>query len=662
MFNNNRIKFPMAERIPLPEPQIDPGKLGNFINPNLTIPEFKFEPQFCFNNLKQGCYRISFRPNNFANHFHGTMRVDRGEEQLAISGDLYRHFPRFNWRTGITPLKELTLATSRLRRVGNLTPVLRKPSIPIYSRNQYYSYLKITQVSNNWRNCDITLTMEEHVYDSTTENFSLSRTIKAVLKKQAGTSYKFSGTLQSLTGAVLGSFSITWVSKYFRAAKLEVDTIEGAVAPQSVNVDGQTHSFRSIFKTAGWDLKVKYDQTNIANTYTGGSINWSYSQLHEAMLDTRRASTSLDKEWLLHLLVVPENMNSGRGVMYDQIGTNREGVASFSNDGYPSASNANWGVAADEMQRDVPAAFLRSASHEVGHGFNMMHQSITSIGESGSDATIMTTSPGVANFLASNGDTFPDDIEFRVNAHVRHHLVHFPDIVVRPGGASWAAGHSTTVPEADQDRYWYEADELQLDITSKQSNIKLGEPLNLSLNLQNNASYGITVPESISPEDLYSNITVINSAGERTPMPAFIIKTDSGDLCNLGAKETKEADASVFWSSKGFAFKNAGKHTVEVQILWNIDGVPFGVTATSDVWVDAPVSNADNEVASLLLNDAVGTWTMLGGAAHLEDASARIASAIKAHPKHAACTHMSRLMDKLMSAKTGGKGKSRKVA
>ncbi len=652
----NAIKFPVAERIPLPEPQIDPEQLKNLTKVGGIIPELNWPPKFCFSTLKQGCYRISYKPNNNRTHFHGTLRVDRGEDQVAISGDLYKHWSHFNWQTGIKPQKIFALAPSRLRNIENLTPVFA-PSIPIFSRKQYYSYLKITDIKTNWWNCDLQLTMEEHVYNSTTESFTLDRTVKAVLAKQTGLSNKYSGTLQTSSGTVLGSFSITWVSRYFRTAKLEVDTIEGAVAPQSVAVAGQTHSFRSIFKTAGWDLKVKYDQTNIPNTYTGGSVNWTSAQMHQAMFDTRKPSANLDREWLLHLLVVPENMGSGRGIMYDQIGANREGVASFSNDGYPSP-NSNWGTAEGQLQRDVPAAFLRSASHEVGHGFNMMHQSSIGLGETGTDATVMTTSPGVASFVTSNGGTFPDDIEFRFNAHVRHHLIHFPDIIVRPGGASWAAGHTTTVPETDQERYWYQPDELQLDFESEQQNIKLGEPLNLKVKLQNKTAYTIIVPECISPEYLYSSIAVINTVGERTPMPALVLKPDSAELYDLEKDASKEAEVTVFWSSKGFAFQQPGKHNVGLQILWNIDGVPFGITATTNVWVDAPVSNADNEIASLLLDDEVGCWTMLGGADHLHDANSRITNAIEAHPQHEACIQMSKLAKNIKATNKRKSGKA----
>ena len=113
------------------------------------------------------------------------------------------------------------------------------------------------------------------------------------------------------------------------------------------------------------------------------------------MTSVRKATTNLDAEWRTHLVVVPAAMGCSRGVMYDQIDVPREGSASFSDDGYPASHSSNFGDAEDEMQRDVPRAFLRSASHEVTHAFNQIHQE----SETTADNSIMTTTPSVADVL-----------------------------------------------------------------------------------------------------------------------------------------------------------------------------------------------------------------------------------------------------------------------
>src|SRR5207249_11065088 len=131
-------------------------------------------------------------------------------------------------------------------------------------------------------------------------------------------------------------------------------------------------------------------------------------------------------------------------------------------DGYPSSDSLNFGAAANQQQRNVPRAFLRSVCHELGHGFNQIHQEQ----EGGADNSIMTTTPSVADALGGpfTGEpgVFPTEIALRFNDHVRHHLVHFPDIVVRPGGMTFGTGHSSTVPQAD--RYYFAKSQLDLTL------------------------------------------------------------------------------------------------------------------------------------------------------------------------------------------------------
>ena len=78
----------------------------------------------------------------------------------------------------------------------------------------------------------------------------------------------------------------------------------------------------------------------------------------------------------------------------------------------------------------------------------------------------MTTTPSVADVLGgpATGEPgiFPDNIKLEFNDHVTHHLVHFPDIVVRPGGMTFGSGHSSPVPEAD--RYFFAAEQLELTL------------------------------------------------------------------------------------------------------------------------------------------------------------------------------------------------------
>jgi hypothetical protein len=134
---------------------------------------------------------------------------------------------------------------------------------------------------------------------------------------------------------------------------------------------------------------------------------WSAADLHAVMVANRSPTANLNQSWWIHLLMVPAKMGCGRGMIYDTIGVPREGVASFGDDGYPLGDSSNFGASTNKKQRDVPRAFLRSASHEVGHGFNQQHQEITTIGEPGRDNSIMTTSPALPTRWAGRPPATP---------------------------------------------------------------------------------------------------------------------------------------------------------------------------------------------------------------------------------------------------------------
>jgi hypothetical protein len=663
---------------PVPEPPIPIPPLG----PGLPRPPWPFPSpwKFCWINLRAGCYRITFRPTASLNDvYRGTMRVDSTGGTTTISGDLYRFFviPEIELFPEATPVATASRALQAAPAALGMQP-RRWPyqyGIPIYARDRYYSYLRVTGIQRppilTTGPCQLTLTAQEYVYTpppagSFNGIFPAppgTRTVTVVLEQKpppAGyTSTYLTGTLYE-NGVAQGTFDMGWVSESFRRAHLEIDTLQGAVAPQAVSGPaGGTEDIRSVFATAGWDLTVTYDQTNIpvpagvnATACAPSTPNgWSSANLHALMTNVRNPATNLDAQWRMHLVVVPATMGCGRGVMYDQIGVPREGVASFSDDGYPSSQSANFGTAANQLQRNVPRAFLRSACHEVGHGFNQIHQEQ----EAGADNSIMTTTPSVADVLGGPPGVFPDQINLAFNEHVRHHLVHFPDPVVRPGGMTFGTGHISSVPEAD--RQYFPPEELALDLEIEEDRIELGEPLLVRWRLTNHTDDELPVPTSIAPEAQHAFITVTNPRGRGRLMPSFVIQTDQVKIAALAPGDSLEADTRLFWSSRGFAFEEPGRHDVEVRVVWTVGGVPFGVQASAPVWVNYPRSDVDNEAASTLLHPSVGMYIALGGGAdHLTEAVERLDRVAAAEADREAPRALRGLRDVLPPAGRGRAG------
>ena len=614
--------------------------------PQLPGPQLTY-PKYCNLSLPGGCYRLSFRPKQSFLEYRGTLRVDRTGATPVVSGDLYRFLL-------LPPVITEGVLTTRALGEGDHAPsaasgavgsiseaqlagvslFTRSLGIPIYPRNKYHSYLKGTALSVpkfSFGACAVTITMQEYAYTQPPVgqfNGSFpaspgSRTIKMVLTPAAAPlgypSAYFEGRLYE-NGVDKGHIALGWVSQYFRRASIEIDTVTGAVAPQAVGAE----NLRTIYAKAGWDVAVTYDQSNVA---IPGGVNstacWSNANLHALMSSVRNPATNLDTDWHMHLVVVPATMGCGRGVMYDTISVPREGVASFCDDGYPANESSSFGTAAGQRQRDVPRAFLRSACHETGHGFNQIHQEQ----EGGADNSIMTTTPSVANVLGGpfTGDPgiFPDNINLAFNEHVRHHLVHFPDIAVRPGGMTFGSGHSSTLPQAD--RTFFSASELELVLDVDSSRIELGEPLQLSWTLTNRSEQSVPVPNDLTLEAQHVFIDVTDANGIVRNMPSFVIRTDQASMIALEPSASIMQRTRVFWGSNGFAFEKPGHFVVEVRVLWSIAGIPVGVKSAQHVWVNFPQTQLDNDAAAELLHPEVGKYVSLGGGAnHLPEAVVRL--------------------------------------
>lgn len=617
--------------------------------PQLPGPQLQF-PKYCNLSLPGGCYRLSFRPQKSFLEYRGTLRVDRTGATPIVSGDLYRFLllpPVFTETVTTVATTRALGDTERPKRdttpaVGSVSEAIsaglslftKSLGIPIYPRNQYHSYLKGTGLSVpvfSFGTCAVTITMQEYVYtqppvgqfNGTFPASPGTRTIKLVLTPAPAPlgypSVYFEGRLYE-NNVDKGHITLGWVSQYFRRATIEIDTVVGAVSPQAVG----TESLRSIYGKAGWDVGVTYDQTNVPIP-AGVNANacWSSANLHALMMSVRNPATNLDADWHMHLVVVPATMGCGRGVMYDTINVPREGVASFCNDGYPANESSSFGTAAGQQQKSVPRAFLRSATHETGHGFNQIHQEQ----EGGADNSIMTTTPSVANVLGgpTTGDpgVFPDNINLAFNEHVRHHLVHFPDIAVRPGGMTFGSGHSSTLPQAD--RTYFSATELELVLDVESSRIELGEPLQLSWTLTNRSEEALPVPNDLSIEAQHTFIDVTDDNGVTRNVPSYVIRTDQTSMMALEPGESITDRTRVFWGSNGFAFEKPGHFAVEVRIIWSIAGIPVGVKSAKHVWVNFPQTQLDNDAAAELLHPEVGKYVALGGGAnHLTEAVTRL--------------------------------------
>jgi hypothetical protein len=553
-------------------------------------------------DLPGGCYHLAYQPAGTGAPLHGTLRMDRDGGTLTVSGDLY---------------------LGARGRGAEPPPVA---GIPTYPRGSYHSYLRGTAVT------PVAIELEQYDYappgpgsfNGTFPAAPGSRTVSLRFGPDGpsppGPAYRGDWLVAA---AVAGTFRLCWISPAFRRCTIEVDTVAGAVAPGPVPDRSGTglEGLDTILASGGWAADIRYDQTGVpvpADVPDPGRC-WDDAQLHALMSRLRQPAGGLDADWLLHLLVVPGRITCARGKMYDTVREPREGVAVYSDDGFPRLHSRHFGAAEGRTQREVPRAFLRTAGHEILHGLNQIHPEQ----EDAADNSIMTTTADVAALLGlagAGGTGFPDGIDLTVNPRCRHRLVHLPDPVVRPGGHTFASWGTPAASPRDED-----AAPIEMSVRAGRSRVMLGEPLPVSWTVTNRGARPISVPDPVTAESTYALVTVTGPDGRRRPMPPLVVECDAARIRPLPPGRSRTAGARLFWSSTGFAFDRPGRHAIEVRLDWAVAGARLTASGTTTVRVDPPAGAADRAAAELLLDPEVGAWVALGGgAAHLTGAVGRL--------------------------------------
>jgi hypothetical protein len=65
----------------------------------------------------------------------------------------------------------------------------------------------------------------------------------------------------------------------------------------------------------------------------------------------------------------------------------------------------------------------------------------------------------------------------------------------------------------------------------------------------------------------------------------------------------------VSWDRNGVIFPDPGPYAVSVEARWFESGQPLAAEASSDVWVDYPLTEKENAIAAALLDDEVGKYS-----------------------------------------------------
>jgi hypothetical protein len=395
------------------------------------LPEILAETSRCApagdERLADGCYSLCYGllgDTEVIPILTGTLRVDSRSGRLSASADLY----------GID--STAARPESKPQRFGSTSP--RGSGIPIFPIQDYRLYLRITGIEA--ADTGFVLAFEAHRFifptyitldGGASSQWAFEGAFTARMTPAAappgyprsecyfvGDVFRASTDVDSLP---VGRMQIGWVSSALRRAVVEIDRAPGSKAPQD---NGAGLDWQGVFQLLGWEMTPIVSDDSVTK---GSDSAWNSADVEEAR-QKYRDSCDLDAEWRYYLLVASQITAPGSkfGFMYH---AKREALFITSQYVFPE-TEAQWGDLRG-ARFDATVAFFRTALHEMGHAMGLGHNA--------GGRHLMRTTEGIARD-ASADKPFPANIEWTFDPKDEHRLRHWPDIVVRPGGAALGVG------------------------------------------------------------------------------------------------------------------------------------------------------------------------------------------------------------------------------
>ena len=538
--------------------------------------------------LRGGCWLISWRPSlgQPLNTYDGTLRVEPTVSgSRTVSGDLYQRPFRLIRRPGRPPIPVLGAGPNPAQ------------GIPIQARAQYRYYLRVTSIGAGGSNGSSLISYEKWKYEVSDESWANEGVFSATLVwSSAPAGYPSSsnyaeGDVKTSNGAIVGRLTIGWISASYRKASIEIDTAPGCKVPTE---SGLGQSWDSVFKSLGWDVTVSGDETNVTLASVA-SGQWTDAQMHEAMLAHRRA-VNLDAVWYFHILSVNIILSTPRGIMYDANATDsnnvpREGVG-IGND-WIVPNDPEWGSEQGKKFANSKPLFFRTAVHELGHAMGLFH-------DTADNGFMNTTDVIAASGTATN--PFPNNIKWQYATQGLRGLRHYPDPYVRPGGVEFGrqSFSDPAVADVNADQLF---DKLDLKVTPLQSEVPLGAPVRLSIELVNSGDSSAIVPADISLKSEYVRGEVKKAdGGIRTFKPLIHCVDDTPGIKELNPGESIHSSLTLLRGGQGALFHSSGLFDVGVTLRWPLgEGVFATQSGHTTVFVLPPENAVQAKAAHAIL-------------------------------------------------------------
>ena len=433
--------------------------------------------------------------------------------------------------------------------------------------------------------------------------------VKVTIPRASVVSPPAAATLQhlSLGGAPGATYGCRWVSPFLRSVLFEQDRQDTVAAPfVSYNTGAlpsggpaRALSVVGAYAEAGVQLQTA-GVTDVVNTSeTGADSTWSDAELHAAMVK----HFSLWKDvpqwavWLFHAQL--HDLGPGLlGIMFDQVGRQRQGAAVF----YAGLA----GATSDQQRLQ-----LYTCTHELGHCFNLLHSWQKSLA-----SPPAPNRPGSFSWMnypwrfAGGPGAFWSGFPFRFDSQELVHIRHGFNNAVIMGGNPFIVGSALEAPDGWGDPL-EDASGLRLELKAPRS-FSYGEPVAVDLELSGADSRGRQVPSRLRPRNGAVEIAIRQPSGRTLVYRPLLHQCWKDETVTLNADTPPIMESAfIHYGQDGFYFDSPGMYRVRARTV-AVDG-SIVLSNVLDMRVRSPLGKDDEDAAELLFGDEQGTLMYLVG-------------------------------------------------
>lgn len=439
-----------------------------------------------------------------------------------------------------------------------------------------------------------------------------------------------------------------------QAVLIEIDRMSGTRAFQDEQtLNGNDVSLAEIYKAGELNLRIVHDQDNLERQ---NSIR--LADLHALMTANRNVDAN-EGEWHVHMLVVTEDADDPDtlGIMFD--------FGDVDNNDIPREAFAVFESAHVGLTGGVVPEVLLTSAHELAHVFNLHHTDWEGSGFQ-NDATIESYS-------------MTNSVRWSLSPQSVAHLTHHDERLVRPGSGglpftSITREHLDNHQPIPRESYnvidasrsiasrgrgvqkefavrggrakegsrIVTASPVKLKIEAPQSTYTVGEPIIVSIVLENTSDEDVQVISQLNPEYRYLSIAIKPPDSDNfLPYRAPVIR----DARRVGTK-TIEArglfttEAKLFFSADGWTFEEPGEYVIQASYPAGTEMSDARIESEElTIMVEIPASEPTTTARRLLMDNTgrqlgkeQGLFLYMEGGDHLRYGASRLKELVETAP------------------------------